>query len=91
MTIDRRLINSRIIPNPEVRRMGQSLEAKIAALAERDPAFRTLVQEHRTLDEKLKELDRKIYLSPEEEMERKRLAKVKLAKKDKIAKILSGQ
>ena len=71
--------------------MGQSQEAKIAALAEKDPAFKTLVQEHRSLDDKLKELDRKIYLSPDEEMERKRLAKLKLAKKDKIAQLLAGQ
>ena len=71
--------------------MGQSQEAKIAALAEKDPAFKTLVQEHRSLDDKLKEFDRKVYLSPDEEMERKRLAKLKLAKKDKIAQLLAGQ
>ncbi len=71
--------------------MGQSQEAKIAALADKDPAFKTLVQEHRSLDDKLKELDRKVYLSPDEEMERKRLAKLKLAKKDKIAQLLAGQ
>ncbi len=71
--------------------MGQSQEAKIAALAEKDPAFRTLVQEHRSLDDQLKEFDRKVYLSPDEEMERKRLAKLKLAKKDKIAQLLAGR
>ncbi len=71
--------------------MGRSQEAKIAALAEKDPAFRTLVQEHRSLDDRLKEFDRKVYLSPDEEMERKRLAKLKLAKKDKIAQLIAGQ
>ena len=71
--------------------MGQSQEARIAALAEKDPAFKALVQEHRSLDDKLKEFDRKVYLSPDEEMERKRLAKLKLAKKDKIAQLLAGQ
>ena len=71
--------------------MGQSQEAKIAALAEKDPAFKALVQEHRSLDDKLKEFDRKVYLSPDEEMERKRLAKLKLAKKDKIAQLIAGQ
>jgi len=71
--------------------MGQSQEARIAALAEKDPAFKALVQEHRTLDDKLKELDRKVYLSPDEEMERKRLAKLKLSKKDKIAQLIAGQ
>ena len=70
--------------------MGERMEAKIAALAEKDPAFKALVQEHRSLDEKLKEFDRKVYLSPDEEMERKRLAKLKLAKKDRIAQIIAG-
>ncbi len=71
--------------------MGQSQEARIAALAEKDPAFKALVQEHRSLDDKLKEFDRKVYLSPDEEMERKRLAKLKLAKKDKIVQLIAGQ
>ncbi len=71
--------------------MGQSQEARIAALAEKDPAFKALVQEHRSLDDKLKEFDRKVYLSPDEEMERKRLAKLKLAKKDRIAQLIAGQ
>ncbi len=70
--------------------MGKSQEEKIAELAAKDPEFRALVAEHRTLDEKLKEFDRKVYLTPQEEMERKRLQKLKLAKKDKIAQILSA-
>lgn len=72
--------------------MGErSQEEKIAALAEQDPELKALVQEHRSLDEKLKEFDRKVYLSPDEEMERKKLQKLKLAKKDRIAQRLSGQ
>ena len=71
--------------------MGKSQEEKIAALVEKNPEFKTLVQEHRSLDEKLKELDRKVYLTPDEEIERKRLQKLKLAKKDKIAQMLAGQ
>lgn len=89
LTIPFPLLNLSDTPVPEAT-MGESTEAKIAALAEKDPAFKALVQEHRTLDEKLKELDRKVYLSPDEEMERKRLAKLKLAKKDRIARILAG-
>jgi uncharacterized protein YdcH (DUF465 family) len=69
---------------------GPSQEEKITALIEKDPELKTLVQEHRMLDEKLKEFDRKVYLSPDEEMERKKLQKLKLAKKDKIAQRLSG-
>jgi uncharacterized protein YdcH (DUF465 family) len=66
-------------------------DEKLAALAEQDPELKSLVQEHRSLDEKLKEFDRKVYLSPDEEMERKKLQKLKLAKKDRIAQRLSGQ
>jgi hypothetical protein len=79
-----------LFPNPiaEVP-MGQSQDAKVAALIARDPEFKALVEEHRMLDEKLKVLDRKVYLLPDEEVERKRLQKLKLAKKDKIAQILS--
>lgn len=71
--------------------MGQSPEEKMAALAEKDPEFRSLVQEHRMLDDQLKEYDRKVYLTADEEMERKRLQKLKLAKKDRIAQALAGQ
>lgn len=69
--------------------MDQSLEEKTAALVAKDPDFKALVEEHRILDEKLRELDRKVYLLPDEEVERKRLQKLKLAKKDKIAQILN--
>lgn len=91
LTIDLPLLNSDIIPDPEVSMGERSQEEKIDALVEKDPEFKSLVQEHRTLDGKLKEFDRKVYLSPDEEMERKRLQKLKLVKKDKIAQRLSGQ
>ncbi|MBP2674620.1 MAG: hypothetical protein H6Q84_1460 [Deltaproteobacteria bacterium] len=70
--------------------MGQSPEDRMAYLISTDPEFKALVEEHRLLDEKLKELDRKVYLLPEEEIERKRLQKLKLARKDKIAQMLSS-
>jgi uncharacterized protein YdcH (DUF465 family) len=70
--------------------MGQSPDDKMAALIASDAEFKALVEEHRLLDEKLKELDRKVYLLPDEEVERKRLQKLKLARKDKIARILNG-
>jgi len=71
--------------------MGQSQEAKMEVLIQTNPEFKNLVHEHRMLDEKLKEFDRKVYLTPDEEMERKRLQKIKLAKKDQIAKILTDR
>lgn len=71
--------------------MGQTQEAKMAALLEKNPEFKILVREHRALDDQLKEFDRKVYLTPDEEMERKRLQKLKLAKKDQIARMLTSQ
>jgi uncharacterized protein YdcH (DUF465 family) len=71
--------------------MGQTQDAKMAALIERNPEFKSLVHEHRMLDDKLKEYERKVYLTPYEEMERKRLQKLKLAKKVQIARMLTSQ
>ncbi len=71
--------------------MGQSQDVKMAALIEKNPEFRNLVHEHRMLDDKLKEYDRKVYLTPDEEIERKKLQKLKLAKKDQIARMLTSQ
>jgi uncharacterized protein YdcH (DUF465 family) len=71
--------------------MAQTQEDRMAVLVEKNPEFRVLVQEHRMLDDKLKEFDRKVYLTSEEEMERKRLQKLKLSKKDQIARILTAQ
>lgn len=90
MTIGLPLLHWNIIPNPEVP-MGQTQEDKMAALVEKDPEFKALVREHRMLDERLKEFGKKVYLTPDEEIERKRLQKLKLAKKDRIAQKLSEQ
>ncbi|HEY3488627.1 MAG TPA: YdcH family protein [Candidatus Deferrimicrobiaceae bacterium] len=68
-----------------------TMDAKLAALIVDDPGIRELVEEHRVLDDALRELDRKVYLLPDEEVERKRLQKLKLAKKDKIAELLNAQ
>lgn len=44
-----------------------------------------LVREHRDLKARLSELNSRLYLSPEEQVERKTIQKLKLAKKDRIA------
>ena len=49
-----------------------------------------LEREHRELKARLSELNSRLYLSPEEEIERKTIQKLKLAKKDRIA-ILSNR
>lgn len=48
-----------------------------------------LEREHRDLKARLSELNSRLYLSPEEEVERKTIQKLKLAKKDRIAVLSS--
>lgn len=43
--------------------------------------------EHRELEDRLQELDRNLYLTPNEQFERKRIQKLKLQKKDQIASL----
>ncbi len=50
--------------------------------------FRKLYSEHHDLEQKLTELTRSKYLTPEQEVEKKRLQKIKLIGKDKMLKIL---
>jgi len=69
---------------------GQSLEEKTAALIAKDPEFKALVEEHRQLDEKLKDLTARYACSPTRKSSGKRLQKLKLARKDKIAQILNA-
>ncbi|MCC7381774.1 MAG: YdcH family protein [Deltaproteobacteria bacterium] len=47
-----------------------------------------LRREHGELKARLSELNSRVYLSPQEELERKTLQKLKLAKKDRIAALL---
>ncbi len=50
--------------------------------------FKKLDEEHRGLKSLLAEMDRKVYLSTDEEMERKKLQKLKLVKKDRMAELI---
>ncbi|MCX8070637.1 MAG: DUF465 domain-containing protein, partial [Thermodesulfovibrionales bacterium] len=50
--------------------------------------FKKLAQEHRDLDSRLSEMTKKHYLTPEEEVEKKRMQKEKLMKKDKMAELI---
>jgi hypothetical protein len=51
--------------------------------------LRQLMQEHQELERQLEKYTSRNYLSPEEEMEKKRIQKLKLAGKDRIEEILS--
>ncbi|HEX8948989.1 MAG TPA: DUF465 domain-containing protein [Dissulfurispiraceae bacterium] len=63
-------------------------EEVIEVLKKQNEEFRKLYQEHRELDSLLAELDKKHYLSQEEEVEKNRMKKEKLHKKDKIAEMV---
>jgi len=69
--------------------MEEKDEALIQTLLEREPELRRYYEEHVDLERRLGAFQQKHYLTPEEEMERKRLQKLKLAGKDRILEILS--
>jgi len=63
-------------------------EAFIVSLLEKDPELRKHYEEHQELEKQLSEFQHKHHLSPEEEVEMKRIQKLKLAGKDKIMELL---
>ncbi|MGH7933502.1 MAG: DUF465 domain-containing protein [Candidatus Binataceae bacterium] len=56
---------------------------------EHDDQLKALYVEHQELKQKLEAFRHKLYLTPEEEVEKKRIQKLKLASKDRIMEILS--
>ena len=69
--------------------MEEKDEQLIRSLLEREPELRRYYEEHVDLERRLETFQQKLYLTPEEEVEKKRLQKLKLAGKDKIMEILS--
>lgn len=63
-------------------------EDMIRSLLDRDPELARYYNEHIEFERQLEAFNGKAYLSPDEEMERKRLQKLKLAGKDRIMAIL---
>lgn len=68
--------------------MDQTEEKFIIPLLDKDPELRKYYEEHLELEKKLLTYQNRSYLSPDEEMEEKRLQKIKLVGKDKIMEIL---
>lgn len=62
----------------------------IARLQGRDAELDQLWREHLELEKRLDEFDQRRYLTPEEQVERKRLQKIKLAGRDRIESILAA-
>jgi hypothetical protein len=65
-------------------------EEEILSLADQLPELRSLYAEHQDLKKKLDKLNHKHYLTPEEELEKKRIQKVKLVGKDRMMAILAA-
>ncbi len=57
-------------------------------LTEENEEFKEFSLEHTRLKEKLAEFNAKVHLTPEEELEKKDIQKLKLAKKDKMAEMV---
>jgi uncharacterized protein YdcH (DUF465 family) len=60
----------------------------VESLSKGSEEFRKLVEEHHHLEGLLAEIDKKVYLTPEEEVERKKIQKQKLIKKDRMAELI---
>lgn len=65
-------------------------EALFKKLLEENEEFKKLYNEHLELEEKIAQIDKKHFLTPEEEAERKRLQKIKLAGKDRMFQIIKN-
>ncbi|MDK2745221.1 MAG: YdcH family protein [Nitrospira sp.] len=63
-------------------------DAIVEQLRHSNTEFRELEESHHRLDLELNELQRRHVLTPTEEVEKKRMQKEKLAKKDKLAELI---
>lgn len=63
-------------------------EEFIISLLDKDPELKKYYEEHRELEKQLQGYQHKSHLTPLEEVEKKRLQKLKLTGKDKIMEIL---
>jgi len=64
-------------------------EELIARLLPRSEELRQYIEEHQGYEEQLEKFSQRPYLTTEEEMEKKRIQKLKLAGRDKIEAILA--
>jgi uncharacterized protein YdcH (DUF465 family) len=61
----------------------------IAQLINKDTTLKQCIEQHHEYEKQLEEFNKRIHLSTEESVERKRIQKLKLANRDKIEGILS--
>ena len=65
-----------------------SNDATVQQLLEKDGEFRKLYEEHLKYERQLEELDKIHYLTPEQELQRKTIQKLKLSGKDQMSRIV---
>ena len=71
--------------------MEEKDQALVQELFDNNPRFRMLFEEHRLLEKELAELEDRPFLTPDEELEKKKMQKLKLAGKDEMERILASQ
>ena len=64
-------------------------EQAIVSLLDKDPELKKFYDEHLELEKKLAEFQHKHYLTAEEEVEMKKIQKLKLIGKDRMMEIIS--
>jgi uncharacterized protein YdcH (DUF465 family) len=63
-------------------------EELIKSLLSHDAELKRCYEQHLELEQRLSELNRRPYLTPEQELEKKQIQKVKLSGKDRMMEIL---
>ncbi|MBE0596529.1 MAG: DUF465 domain-containing protein [Desulfuromonadales bacterium] len=66
-------------------------QTMVQQLVDESPRFRLLYEEHLLLEKELRNFDSRPYLSPDDEIERKKVQKMKLAGKDEMIRILRSK
>jgi len=69
--------------------MERADEMLIERYIQQDGELKQYVEDHRNLETALEDFNKRIYLTPQEEIEKKRLQKLKLVSKDRIYAILA--
>ena len=68
--------------------MEATAQTTVEELCNTNPRFRMLYEEHLILEKELTSFKGKSFLTPDEEIERKKVQKLKLAGKDEMERIL---
>ncbi len=69
--------------------MERTDEMLIERYIQQDGELKQHVEDHRKLEAALEDFNKRIYLTPQEEVEKKKLQKLKLVSKDRIYAILT--